>query len=179
MPLQAYAGQAITTDMLNNLRMQMVVQTENQEVVDSEELVPSEIVIPVQSGATYWFHSIITYSAGHAEGNGGSGGFRWNWDTPVGTAMPRQNLAYSLTDSGNTGLIQGGTMISRSPSSSTQMRAQGTGVDNFLAVHESGTIQVGGQGGDCTLQFAQWGESSTPTILRGILRTRALWVRVL
>ena len=179
MPMPVFAGQAITSDMLNNLRMRMVVQTENQEVEDSEDVVPSEIVIPVESGATYWFMAVISYSAGRANGNDGSGGFRWNWDVPAGTAMPRQNVAYSLEDSGNTGLIQGGNVIVRSPTASTHMRAQGTGADNFLSVHEHGSIQVGGQGGDCVLQFAQWGESSTPTTLRGLLRTRCFYQRVL
>lgn len=180
MPMPVFAGQAITTDMLNDLRMKMVVQTENQEVEGSSELVPSEIVIPVESGATYWFQAVITYSAGHAEGFDGSGAFRWNWDVPTGTAMPRQTAAYSLNDSGNDdSLNRGGWVILRSPAASTDMRAQGNGIDNFLAVHEYGSIQVGGQGGDCTLQFAQWGASSTPTILRGLLRTRAFYQRVL
>lgn len=179
MPLPVYAGQAITTDMINDLRMKMVVQTENQEVEDSTELVPSEIVIPVESGATYWYQAVITYSAAHAAGTEGPGGFGWNWDVPTGTAMPRQTASYSVVDGERDGLNQGYRVILRSPAASTIMRAQGTGPDDFLSVHEYGSIQVGGQGGDCTLQFAQWRPSSTPTVLRGLLRTRAFYQRVL
>lgn len=180
MPMPVFAGQAITTAMLNDMRMKMVVQTENQEV-EGTALVPSEIIVPVQSGATYWFQTVITYSADHDPQHNDldAGGFRWNWDVPTGTAMPRQTVAYNLFDTTNTALNDGGRVIVRSPAASTHMRARGTGPDDFLSVHEYGTIQVGGQSGDCTLQFAQWGSHSTPTVLRGILRTRCMYMRVL
>lgn len=176
MPLPVFAGQAITASMLNDLRMKMVVQTENQEVTSSTALVPSEIVIPVESGATYWYQMILTYSAGNT-GSGG-GGFAWNWAVPTGAAMPRQSISYSLLDTTNTSLNAGGRVISRSPANSTTMRAQGTGVDDFLSVHEYGSIQVGGQSGDCVLQFSQWESSAQATTLRGVLRTRCFYQRV-
>ena len=177
MPMPVFAGQAITTAMLNDMRMRMVVQTENQEV-EGTALVPSEIIVPVQSGATYWYQLVMTYSAMNTVSDGG-GGISWNWDVPTGTAMPRQTAAISLGSTNN--LNSGRGIILRSPAASTEMRADGVNddPDAFMSVHEYGSIQVGGQSGDCTLQFAQWEPHSTPTVLRGILRTRCFYARVL
>ena len=47
---QWFAGQTITADRLNAARMKMVAQSENQEVVNSTALVPTEIIIPLESG---------------------------------------------------------------------------------------------------------------------------------
>lgn len=173
-----FAGQAITTSTFNDFSMQMVAQSSNQEVEDSETLVPTEIIIPLVAGATYWYQAVITYSAVNTSSNGG-GGLSWNWSVPTGTAMPRQTVAMALGALAHQN--EGQPAIVRSPANSTEMRAEGTDADNdpFLSVHEYGSIQVGGASGNAVLQFAQWTAHTTPTILRGILRTRAFYQRVL
>src|SRR5690606_9429931 len=50
---------------------------ENQEVVNSTALVPTEIIIPLESGATYWYQLVLTYTARNTNDGvegGGSGG---------------------------------------------------------------------------------------------------------
>ncbi|TQN30623.1 hypothetical protein FHX37_0505 [Haloactinospora alba] len=178
MPWPWFAGQVITADDLNRSRTRQVVQAANQEVESSTTLVPTEVSIPVEAGATYWVYTVIAYSAASTQVTG-AGGLRWSWDVPTGTAMPRVTAAYSLEDPDNDeDLNTGGNVILRSPSASTEMRAEGTHVDNFNSVHENAILQVGGASGTATLQFAQWSSSSTPTILRGILRTRSFYTRV-
>lgn len=178
MPFPWFAGQAITADRLNAIRTHQVVQSANQEVSSSTVLVPTEVSIPVEAGATYKVQTIIAYSAASTQTTS-AGGLRWNWDVPTGTAMPRSSAAYSLEDPDNDeDLNTGGNVILRSPAASTEMRAQGTHPDNFNAVHEDAILQVGGISGYATLQFAQWVSSSTATVLRGILRTRAFYQRI-
>lgn len=179
MPWPWFAGQAITADDLNRSRMRQVVQSANQEVESSTTLVPTEISIPVEAGATYWVQTFIAYSAASTQEETQGGGFRWNWSVPSGTAMPRSTVAYSLEDPDNdTDLNTGGNVILRSPAASTEMRAEGTHPDNFNSVQETAILQAGGASGNATLQFAQWASGSTATVLRGILRARSLYVRV-
>lgn len=172
-----FAGQGITTATFNNFSKQMVTQSADQEVQSSTAVVPTEIIIPLEPGATYWYQLVATYSAVNTSSNGG-GGFRWSWDVPTGTAMPRQTAAMALGSVAN--LNAGQDIILRSPAASTDMRAEGINSDAsaFMSVHEYGCIQVGGQSGNAVLQFAQWASHATPTVLRGLLRTRAFYQRV-
>src|SRR5690606_23704148 len=130
------------------------------------------------SGATYWYQLVLTYTASNTGGGMGGGGLRWAWDVPTGTSMPRQTASYALVDNQAISLIAGGRILLRSPAATTEMRAEGSGPDNFHAVLEYGSIQVGGLSGEAVLQFAQWNAHSTPTTLRGATRTRVVRPRV-
>lgn len=175
---QWFAGQTITADRLNAARMKMVAQSENQEVVNSTALVPTEIIIPLESGATYWYQLVLTYTARNTNDGVEGGGIRWAWDVPTGTSMPRQTASYALVGNQGISLIAGGRILLRSPAATTEMRAEGSGPDNFHAALEYGSIQVGGLSGAAVLQFAQWNAHSTPTTLRGATRTRVFYARV-
>lgn len=175
---QWFAGMTLTADRLNAARMRMVSASENQEVAESTALVPTEIIIPLESGATYWYHLILTYTARNTNNEQEGGGIRWNWSVPVGTTQPRQTACYDVANNAGISLTNGGLIIMRSPATSTEMRADGSGQDNFHSAHEYGSIQVGGASGSAVLQFAQWGSHATPTTLRGATRTRVFYSRV-
>src|SRR5690606_16817071 len=136
---QLLSGQTITADRLNAAHMKMVAQSENQEVVNSTALVPTEIIIPLESGATYWYQLVLTYTASNTGGGMGGGGIRWAWDVPTGTSMPRQTASYALVDNQAISLIAGGRILLRSPAATTEMRAEGSGPDNFHAALEYGS----------------------------------------
>src|SRR5690606_41367710 len=129
-------------------RMKMVAQSENQEVVNSTALVPTEIIIPLESGATYWYQLVLTYTASNTGGGMGGGGIRWAWDVPTGTSMPRQAAGYAVVDNEGISLIAGGRMLLRPPAATTEMRAEGPGPGNFHAALEHGPSQVGGVAGE-------------------------------
>src|SRR5690606_19580747 len=175
---QWFAGQTITADRLNAARMKMVAQSENQEVVNSTALVPTEISIPLETGATYWYQLVLTYTARNTNEGVDGGGIRWAWDVPRGTSMTGQSAKCAPVDNQGISLIAGGRILLRSPAATTEMRAEGSGPDNFHAALEYGSIQVGGLSGEAVLQFAQWNAHSTPTTLRGATRTRVFYARV-
>lgn len=176
--MQVFAGNRITADLFNRQAVQMVAQSADQEVESSTTLVPTEVIIPVESGATYLFITVLSYSARNTNNDTEGGGLRWNWDVPTGTAMPRQTATYDLVSNSSISLVTGGRIILRSPAASTEMRADGSGSAAFHSALEYGNILVGGQSGECTLQFAQFNSHSTATVLRGALRTRAYFIRV-
>src|SRR5690606_30068635 len=175
---QWFAGQTITADRLNAARMKMVAQSENQEVVNSTALVPTEIIIPLESGATYWYQLVLTYTARNTNDGVEGGGIRWAWDVPTGTSMPRQTASYALVGNQGISLIAGGRILLRSPTATTWRGAGGAGPDNAQAARAYGSIQVGGLSGAAVWQFAQWNAHSTPTTLRGATRTRVFYARV-
>src|SRR5690606_22428850 len=110
-----FAGQTITADRLTAARKQMVAQSAHQAVVHWTALVPTEIIIPLESGATYWYQLVLTYTASNTGGGMGGGGIRWAWDVPTGTSMPRQTASYALVDNQAISLIAGGRILLRSP----------------------------------------------------------------
>src|SRR5690606_14728848 len=121
---------------------------------------------------------VLTYTARNTNDGVEGGGIRWAWDVPTGTSMPRQTASYALVDNQGISLIAGGRILLRSPAATTEMRAEGSGPDNFHAALEHGSIQEGGLSGEAVLQFAQWTAHSTPTTLRGATRTRVFYPRV-
>ncbi|QBI56792.1 hypothetical protein [Streptomonospora litoralis] len=175
---QWFAGMTLTADRLNASRMKMVVASENQEVAESTNLVASEIVIPLESGATYWYHLVLTYSARNTNNDTEGGGIRWNWLVPTGTTAPRQIACLDVQTNSGISLTYGGTVTMRSPATSTEIRAEGSGVNDFLSAHEYGSIQVGGSSGSAVLQWAQWAAHAEATVLRGATRTRCFYTRV-
>lgn len=180
MSIEVFAGQLLTTDVLNLPRKRLVVQTADQTINNSTTLVDTEIVIPVEAGATYWYQCLISYSAVRPTDGGSALDFAWS--APTGTALARFSQSY-IEDPASTGANSGALIIQRRPANTTRIPAGGSdGTDppsNFHSAYDRGTIAVGGVSGNVILQVAQRSASATDTILRGGNQTRSFFERIL
>src|SRR5690606_1707517 len=87
---QVFAGQVLTADVVNATRKRLVVQTADQVLTNQATDVDTEIIIPVEAGAVYWFECLISYSAVSAANSA----LMWSWDAPTGTALARFTQSY-------------------------------------------------------------------------------------
>lgn len=169
------AGQILTADDLNSVRLKMAVQVNNQ-VSTTNVLASSEISIPVEVGAVYSYRALIAFSATTASD------FSWGWSIPAGATLARWTI--SVVESLGTGNNTGGAAIMRSPAANTQILSGGNSTSspptNFQCVYDQGYFEIGGTAGNVVLQFAQGPSASTSdqTILLGGNRTRVFYQRV-
>lgn len=175
---QVFAGQVLTADVVNATRKRLVVQTADQVLTNQATDVDTEIIIPVEAGAVYWFECLISYSAVSAANSA----LTWSWDAPTGTALARFTQSYVAQPA--TGSNTGSAIIQRRPANTTGIPAGGTDVSspptNFHTAYDRGTISVGGLSGNVVLRVRQAGTgSSNETILRGGNQTRCIYERIL
>lgn len=169
------AGQIITADDLNSVRLKMAVQV-NSQVSTSTTLTDSEVVIPVEAGAVYSYRALIAFSATTASD------FSWAWAIPSGATLARWTI--SVVEALGSGNNTGGAAIMRSPAATTQVLSGGNSTSsppaNFQCVYDQGYFEIGGTPGNVVLQFAQGPGASTSdqTILLGSNRTRVFYQRV-
>lgn len=175
---QVFAGQTLTADVINATRKRLIIQTADQVLTDQDTEIDTEIIIPVEAGATYWYECLISYSAVSAA----SSALTYSWDAPTGTALARFTQSY-ITQPG-TGSNTGSLIIQRRPANTTGIPAGGSDASspptNFHSAYDRGTISVGGISGNVVLQVRQAGSgSSNETILRGGNQTRCFYERIL
>lgn len=169
------AGQILTADDLNAVRLKMAVQV-NNGITTSNTLTDSEVVIPVEAGAVYSYQALIAFSATTASD------FSWAWRIPSGATLARWTI--SVVEALGSGNNTGGGAILRSPAGSTQILSGGNSTSsppaNFQCVYDQGYFETAGTPGDVVLQYAQGPGASTSdqTILLGGNRTRVFYQRV-
>lgn len=179
---QWYAGQVITADRMNARNVRYVSQNSDMQMVNQGTPLATEIVIPVEAGAVYYYNCLISYSA--RSGSANCLGF--SWDAPSGTALARFTI--SMNPNGNEGASNTpNTMITRRPANTTQVPAGGTSDENppanFQSAYDQGTITVGSTGGNVVLMVRQNVDGGSPsetntTILRGGNQTRCFFQRI-
>jgi hypothetical protein len=179
---QLFAGQRITADKLNASRKRSVVQTADQTLVGTTALVNTEIVLPIEAGAVYYYDCLISYSAVRA-GSGGSA-LSWSWNVPPGAVLARFTQSYVRDPA--SGVNTGSDVILRRPATTTRIPAGGTDSTsppiNFHSAYDRGTITAGGISGLVILQVGQdtgTGPTASEVLLRGGNQTRCYFERIL
>ncbi|WP_040692409.1 hypothetical protein [Nocardiopsis lucentensis] len=176
--IEVFAGQVLTTDVFNATRKRFIVQTADQILTNQTTPIPTEIVIPVEAGATYVYECLVSLSA-VADSDSA---LAFNWNVPTGTLLARFTHAYDATSA--TSLNSGAEIIQRRPANTTLQIAGGSDASsppsNFHSAVDRGTIAVGGVSGNVILEIQQSGAgSANETILRGGNQTRAIVERIL
>lgn len=179
---QWYAGQVITADRMNARNVRYVSQNSDMAMVNQGTPLATEIVIPVEAGAVYYYNCLISYSA--RSGSANCLGF--SWDAPSGTVLARFTI--STDANGNEGASNTpNAMLTRRPANTTQVPAGGTSDENppanFQSAYDQGTITVGSTGGNVVLMVRQNVGGGSPsatnqTILRGGNQTRCFFQRI-
>lgn len=171
---QHYAGQVLTADRLNARNLHLVTQDADLVITSSTTLQDTEIVVPVEAGAIYFYQLFISYSA-HTTPD-----MKWAWSAPTGTLLA--SFTSALETGAGSGLNTGAAIIMRRPANTTERVAGGTDTSsppgNFHSAYDRGTITVGGADGDVILQVAQNTSSANQTILRGGNNTRLVYTRI-
>lgn len=167
------AGMRITADRLDDRNIMVVDQGEDQTVTSSTVLVDTNMIIPGEAGAKYWYQAKISYSATVTPD------FRWAWSVPSGANVRRFTI--SREEAAAAGLNTGVGIIMRTPATGTETRAGGGSADgvsppDFFHVYDEGVIEMGGTAGNVTLQFAQFTSNANETIFRG--QSRLIYARV-
>lgn len=168
------AGMRITADRLNDRNIVVVDQGEDQVVTSSTTLVNTNLVIPGEVGATYYYNALISFSATVTPD------FRWAWAVPSGAGVRRFTI--SRTNATAAGANTGATIIMRTPATGTEIEAGGGSTDGapppeFMYTYEQGIVTIGGTAGNCTIRFAQFTSNTNQTIFRG--QSRLVYSRVI
>jgi len=156
------AGQRITADRLDDRDIKLVEQGTDQTVTNSTTLRDSNLLIPGEVNAIYWYALYIAYRATVTPD------FRWAWVAPSGTSIDRFTLARD--ENAAAGLTAGTTIAARYASIGIELRAGGGDTDgtnppaNVFYVHDQGIIKIGGTAGSCVVRFAQFTSSANQTI---------------
>lgn len=162
------AGQILTAAQLTAMQWKSIEQNTDQTVTNSTVLVDSNLIITVESGATYRYWALIAYEtpstadiqfAWASPSNGVAG--RWTWG--IGTAASGTDI--NSYDS----------VAFRRPASTTAVEIGAAQSTHTLSYYEAGILE-GGSGGDFTFQFAQNAAASGDTILRAFSRVE--YVRI-
>lgn len=167
------AGMRITADRLDDRNMQTVEQGEDITVTSSTTLIDTNLILPGEVGATYWYHAMISYSAASTPD------FQWAWDVPSGANVRR--FTTSKDASSSEGVTVGGPAVMRTPATTTGVEAGGSDPDggpyeDFIYASDEGVITIGGTAGNCTVQFAQNTSDVNETIIRS--QSRLVYMRI-
>lgn len=171
---QWLAGMRITADRLDDRNIIVVNQGEDQIVTNSTTLVDTNLMVPGEVGATYWYHAMISYSSSETPD------FRWSWSIPSGGNVRRFSMAGEESDA--PGVTVGSSVVMRTPATTTDTMARGSDGDasdppiDFVYASDEGIITVGGAPGNFTIQFAQSVANANQTIFRN--QSRMVFARL-
>lgn len=163
------AGMRLTPARLNARNVFLVEQGQDQTENSNTTLVDTNLTFTGVAGAEYWYVALISYSAD------GTPDMHFAWDVPSGASARRFTQSYE--DGVSTASINdGGDIIMRTPATTTEINAGGSGDANFNFARDEGIITMGGTSGAVTLQFAQDTSDAADTIFRE--QSRLLYQRI-
>lgn len=170
-----YPGDLVTAPGLNGRNWRMVAQDNDLTLTGGSTLYQdTDIVVPVESGAIYYYHLFLSYSAR------ADTGFRWRWQAPDDCLLASFTMALALSPS--TGADSGGNLILRRPGNLTDRVAGGNSANAnppavFNSAYDAGSITVGGSAGNVILQVDR-PDVTGDAILRGGNQTRMIFQRI-
>lgn len=172
-----FPGDVLTGMKMNMHEWQMVTQVADLTLSGGgTAFVPTEIVVPLDPGAVYYYLMLISYSADI------DADFRWRWDAPEGCLLT--SFTQALVTGAASGSNTGAELIFRRPANTTNRVAGGTAdpmsgnpPGTFNSAYDEGCINASGVGGNLILEVDRVSDSAD-AILRGGNQTRILYRRI-
>lgn len=168
------AGMRITADRLDDRDIRVVEQGTDQTVTSSTTLRDTNLLIPGEVNAIYWYALYIAYRATITPD------FRWAWVAPSGTSIDR--FTAGRDEASPAGLTAGHPVALRYASIGIELRAGGGDADgtsppaNVIYAQDQGIIKIGGTAGSCVVRFAQFTSNANQTIFSS--QSKLIYARI-
>lgn len=161
---QWFAGSTITAQKLSDMQWQSVIQGGDQTRTSTTTFLATNLVVPVVASASYKYRLLVSYISNDIAD------IKFNWVVPTNAAIDgRWNWGIGR-DAGGSAQVSATHNRHARNSATTQVVVGGTSVDQLpLGYHEEGVI-TGGDGGNCTFQFAQNTADPFVTTLQAVSR---------